>query len=79
MFRSDSAAADRLDFSASLFSVTKATSVALVVLEYSGESVDDAVAKFATKLAGALPAASCVGWNWEAKIDPDAVRQSAEH
>jgi hypothetical protein len=68
------AAVDQLDLSASLFSVTKAASVALVALQYSGESVDDAIAGFTAKLASALPGATCTGWNWEAKIDPEAIR-----
>jgi hypothetical protein len=79
MFRGDPAVADRLDLSASLFSVPKATSVALVTLQYSGESIDDAVARFTTRLGGSLPAATCVGWNWDTKIDPDAIRQGADH
>ena len=76
MFRAHAppAAVDRLDLSASLFSVHKAASVALVALEYSGESVDEALAGFTAKLASALPGATCTGWNWEAKIDPEAVR-----
>jgi hypothetical protein len=78
MFRADPGAADRLDLSASLFSVPKATSVALVALQYSGESVDDAIAKFTSKLGGTLPGAACVGWNWEANIDPDAIRLSID-
>jgi len=65
---------DRLDLSASLFSVPKVASVALVELEYSGESADDAVAKFSAKLAASLPGATCAGWNWDAKIDPEAIR-----
>lgn len=65
---------DQLDLSASLFSVPKSTSVALVALQYSGESVDEAIAGFAAKLANALPGATCTGWNWEAKIDPEAIR-----
>jgi hypothetical protein len=76
MFRPPAAPAqvDRLDLSASLFSVPKAASVALVALEYSGESVDEAIAGFTAKLASALPGATCAGWNWDAKIDPDAIR-----
>jgi hypothetical protein len=68
------AALDRLDLSASLFSVPKAASVALVALEYSGESVDEAITGFTAKLASALPGATCTGWNWDAKIDPEAIR-----
>jgi hypothetical protein len=76
MFRPPSPppAVDRLDLSASLFSVPKAASVARVALEYSGESVDEAIAGFTAKLASALPGATCTGWNWDAKIDPEAIR-----
>jgi hypothetical protein len=76
MFRPPSLppAVDRLDLSASVFSVPKAASVAMVALEYSGESVDEAIAGFTAKLASALPGATCTGWNWEAKIDPEAIR-----
>jgi hypothetical protein len=65
---------DQLDLSASLFSVPKAASVARVALQYSGESVDEAIAGFTSKLGSALPGATCTGWNWEAKIDPEAIR-----
>jgi hypothetical protein len=68
------ASVDRLDLSASLFSVPKAAPVALVALEYSGESVDEAMAGFTAKLASALPGATCIGWNWDAKIDPESIR-----
>jgi hypothetical protein len=67
-----------LDISASVYSVAQARSVALVAMEYSGASVDDAMAKFATKLAHSLPGLRCVGWNWEAKIDPDRVRKAID-
>jgi len=65
---------DRLNLSASLFSVPKAASVAMVALEYSGDSVDEAIAGFTAKVASTLPGATCTGWNWEAKIDPEAIR-----
>jgi hypothetical protein len=79
MFRAPAAPAsvDQLDLSASLFSVPKAASVARVALQYSGESLDEAIAGFTAKLASALPGATCTGWNWEAKIDPEAIRQAS--
>jgi hypothetical protein len=67
-----------LDISASLFSVTQKNSVALVAMQYSGKSLDDAIEKFAAKLAQSLPSVACVGWNWEAKIDPERIRQSID-
>lgn len=67
-------AVDQLDLSASLFSVSKTASVALVALQYSGRSVDEAIDGFTAKLASALPNATCTGWNWDTKIDPEAIR-----
>jgi hypothetical protein len=67
-----------LDISASLYSVRDSRSIALLSLEYTGASVEDALTKFATKLAASFPQAVCAGWNWDAKIDPDRIRQSAE-
>ena len=66
---------DLLDISASLFSVSQARSVALVAMQYTGISIDDAIAKFAARLAESFRGLTCVGWNWEAKIDPNSIRQ----
>jgi hypothetical protein len=67
-----------LDIVASLFSVSKQHSVAEVAMQYSGETVDDALAKFAQKLAATLPGATCTGWDWNARVDADRIRQGAE-
>jgi hypothetical protein len=69
---------DELDLSASLFSVSRAQSVAVVSLRYLGTSVDEAVSKLATKLAESFPEASCSGWNWNAAVDADAIRRSID-
>ena len=69
---------DELDLSASLFSVAHSQSVAVVAMQYTGGSIDDAIAKFATKLGHALPQATCAGWNWDAKLDPERIRKSIE-
>ena len=66
---------NELDISASLFSVAQGRSVGLVAMQYSGDSVDDAIAKFAAQLAEALPQARCEGWDWTAKIDAEHLRQ----
>jgi len=73
-----SADTNELDLSASLFSVALRRSVGLVTMQYYGASVDDAVAKFAERLAATLPEARCDGWDWTAKIDPDAIRRSMD-
>jgi len=56
------------DMSALLFSVARGRSVALVSMQYSGQSIDDATAKFAAKFAGTLPSTRCAGWNWDADV-----------
>jgi hypothetical protein len=72
----DPSTTEALDLQASLFSVSEGKSVGLVGLQYTGQSLDEALARFGAKLQESLPAATCVGWNWEAKIDPEAIRQS---
>lgn len=69
---------NELDISASLFSVAQGRSVGLVAMQYSGTSVDEAIAKFAAQLAEALPRARCEGWDWSAKIDAEHLRQSID-
>jgi hypothetical protein len=69
---------NELDISATLFSVAKGRSVGQVAMQYTGESVDDALTQFAAQLQQALPQARCEGWDWTAKIDPDHLRQMIE-
>jgi len=64
-----------LDISASLYSIAQSRSIAMVAMQYSGASLDEAMTKFAAKLAQSLAGTLCVGWNWDAKIDPDRIRQ----
>ncbi len=67
-----------VEMSASLFSVAEARSVGVLSLEYSGATVEDAVARFATRLAQALPGAECMGWELYGKVDPERIRKSIE-
>ena len=69
---------NELDMVASLFSVSQRQSVAEITMRYSGETVDDALTKFAQKLAVVLPGASCSGWDWNGQVDPEHIRQIAE-
>jgi len=64
--------------SAAFYSVGQRRPVALVAMQYDGASYDDAVAKFAQKLAVAMPGMTCVGWNWDVPIDPQHLRDAAE-
>jgi hypothetical protein len=66
---------NELDISATIFSVAQGRSVGLVAMQYSGISVDEAIAKFAAQLAQALPEARCEGWDWTVKIDAAHLRQ----
>jgi hypothetical protein len=75
-----SVATDLLDVSASLYSVAEWRSIALVAMQYSGASLDEATTKFAAKLSQSLPGLLCVGWGWEdAKIDPEQVHKSIDN
>jgi hypothetical protein len=67
-----------LEISALLYSVAKAQSVALVAMEYSGASVEDAETKFAARLAQALPSMACAGWDWAGKVDAERIRSSID-
>jgi hypothetical protein len=69
---------DELDISATVFSVAQGRSVGLVAMQYSGESVDDALSQFAAQLGQALPQARCEGWDWTAKIDAESLRRSID-
>jgi hypothetical protein len=64
-----------LQLSAQLFSVAEGHSVAVVDLKYTGDSADEALAKFTSQLAQSLPGSKCTGWDAEAKLDPDKIRQ----
>jgi hypothetical protein len=66
------------ELSASLFSVQAHHSVAQVTLQYSGDSAEDALNKFAAKLREALPGASCRGWN-DVHLDGEKIRGLIEH
>jgi hypothetical protein len=70
--------ANVLDVSASLFSIAAARSVALVAMQYSGTSLEEAMTKFAAKLGQSLPNMTCAGWNWNANIDGERIRKSID-
>jgi hypothetical protein len=67
-----------LEISASLFSVSLGRSVALLGMQYSGASMREAMTQFGTKLMGSVPNMKCVGWNWNAPIDPDRIRSKID-
>jgi hypothetical protein len=68
---------DALELAALLYSVKDKQSVAQISLEYTGHSLDDAMARFTARLRETLPAASCSGWTWDGKVDVERVRQLA--
>jgi hypothetical protein len=67
-----------LDLSASFYSVADRKPVGLVTMQYTGATLDDALAKFTGRLASMLPGARCGGWEWTASIDPEAIRRSID-
>lgn len=64
-----------LEMTASLYSVPEKKSVGIVTLEYDGKSVDDAIARLAARLGQELPGSKCGGWNWDAKVDDQRIRE----
>ncbi len=66
-----------LQLSASLFSVAQGRSVALIDLQYAGESVDEAEREFTAGVGRLIPAATCKGWDWHAKVDPEQIKKLA--
>jgi hypothetical protein len=64
-----------LEVSATLFAVSLGHSVAVVSMTYSGSSGDEALRKFAEKLAVAIPGSVCAGWNWNIRVDEDELRR----
>jgi hypothetical protein len=69
---------DVLELSASLFSVAQGRSVALLDMQYSGNSRDEAEREFTERVGQVLPAVACRGWNWSAPVDPDKIRGLVE-
>lgn len=65
------------EMTASLYSVIEKKSVGIVTLEYDGKSVDDAVARLAERIGQELPGSKCGGWNWDAKVDDQRIRELA--
>jgi hypothetical protein len=69
---------NQLDISASLFSVAQNRPVAFVGMQYRGESVADALTRFAEELAQATPELKCAGWNFDVNIDPKKIQPSGD-
>ena len=64
-----------LEMSASFYSVHQHRPVGFIAMQYDGASVDDALDLFARKLTMTMPATTCAGWNWEAPIDLQRLRE----
>jgi hypothetical protein len=68
---------DVLQLSASLFSVAQGRAVALFDMRYAGDSVAEAEREFTARIGRLLPATTCKGWDWHAKVDPERIRKLA--
>jgi hypothetical protein len=69
---------DVFEVSAALFSVRLHRSVGVVTMTYTGGSVDQALKKFADRLAVEMPRSRCAGWNWDAHVDDEKIRKMNE-
>ncbi|HTA94180.1 MAG TPA: hypothetical protein VK745_31590 [Polyangiaceae bacterium] len=67
---------NHLDVSAALFSVAQNRPVALISMQYSGESVEDALTRFSAELSRDMPSLKCVGWHWDVNLDPARIHPS---
>lgn len=61
--------------SASLYSIRRHHSVAVISMTVSGSNLETALQEFASKLHSAVPAVTCTGWNLSAPIDAGRVRE----
>jgi hypothetical protein len=73
--RSNRGQRDLLQLTATLFSVAQGRSVALVDMQYAGDSVGEAEGEFVARLGRLLPAATCKGWDWGTRVDPERIRK----
>jgi hypothetical protein len=69
---------NELDISASFFSVEQHKPVAIVSMQYRGESVGDAMTRFAQELAHDIPGLHCAAWDWSVNIDPKSIHATVE-
>ena len=53
-------------------------SVALVDMQYSGDSAAEAMGEFTARVRRLHPESKCAGWNWDAKVDPEGIRKLAQ-
>jgi hypothetical protein len=76
--RSANGPSDVLQLSASLFSVAQRRSVAVIDMQYSGDSIDEARSEFIAALARLLPAVQCKGWDSRSPVDAERIRSLAQ-
>lgn len=68
-------AGDGLLLSASLYSVAEKRSVSALRMHYTGSRVDEALREFNQRIETEFPGTQCSGWDWSARVDPDAIRK----
>lgn len=64
------------DLTAVLFSTRLHRSVAAVAMTYTGKSIDEAYARFATRLGTELQGTACTGWKADVHIDEQHIRDA---
>lgn len=65
---------NELQLTAQIFSVAQSKTVALVNLDYTGQSMDEAMDKFVAQVGESLAGSRCAGWNLDAKLDVEKIR-----
>jgi hypothetical protein len=59
-----------LEMTAMFYSVSTHDMVGQVVMRFTGESVEEAMANFAAKLRATFPGSTCTSWKWDAGAGP---------
>jgi hypothetical protein len=62
-----------LEMTAMFYSVSTHDMVGQVVMRFTGESVEEAMANFADKLRATFPGATCSAWKWDSGAAPSVA------
>jgi hypothetical protein len=66
------------ELAVSLYSVKTHKSVGQIAMNYTGKSVDDALARFAQRFSAETAGSTCAGWTVDPSVDGTAIRKLAE-
>jgi hypothetical protein len=65
---------DAFEMALALYSIREHRTVGVIAMKYDGKNVDEGVSSFIAKVHAELPAATCLGWKDDVRIDPATIR-----